>query len=619
MWAMRRLALGLALGLIATAANAGGQLMWRHALSLTGEPKYGPGFAHPDYVNPDAPKGGRVRLGALGTFDNFNPVVSGVKGKLAAHLMTIYEPLLSVSLDEQTTEYGLLAEAVAYPDDFSAVSFRLRPEARWHDGRPVTADDVVFSFETWKQYSPQWSQLLQKVAEIIKVSEREVRFAFKEAGDPALPLYMGQMSILPKHWWQGLDPNGEPRDVSATTLEPPLGSGPYRLKAFVPGRSLVYERVAGYWGAGVPIRMGTENFDRLEVEYYRDQSVLLEAFKADFTDVRRETDLKSWTVGYDSAAVRQGRIVRETFGIARLGIVQAFIFNLRRPKFSDRRVRQALALAYGFDEVNRSLFHGQLTRPRSYFPQTEFEASGPLSDAERRVLATVPEAPEAGALEAASEASRQSQGSRSALYNALELLKEAGYRLHQGRLVDAKGERLTIEFLIDDAGLERVVTAYMSRLASLGIDASLRLVDEAQRQNRLLAHDFDVAVHGWVQGHAPGAEQRDYWTSDSADRRGSNNLGGLRSAAVDALVEKLVRAPSRDEKVAAGRLLDRLLRTEAIGVPIKTEDKELMARWNRFGRPQPMPRYGAAAFPSLWWWDEAKAAATGGRGAVPVR
>lgn len=613
MTAPSRLAIWLfaaALALSAPAlADEGGP--WRHALSLTGEPKYAPGFKHPDYVNPQAPKGGRARLGALGTFDNFNPLVSGVKGNLAAHLMTLYEPLMTVALDEPATEYGLLAEAVAHPPDHSSVSFRLRPEARWHDGRPVTAVDVVFSHQAWKRLSPQWSRLLAKVAGVDAVSEREVRFRFHEAGDPALPLYIGQMSILPKHWWEGEDAAGRPRDLADTTLEPPLGSGPYRLKGFTPGRSIQYERVADYWGRDLPLRVGTENFDRLEVEYFRDANVMFEAFKADLIDMRRETSLKTWAVGYDFAAAKAGRVVKEAFPIERLGIVKAFVFNLRRPKLQDERVRRALALAYGFEDANRNLFHGLLSRPGSYFPRTEFEASEPLSEDEGRLLAGLPGAPAPAVLEQA--VSRRPQALRADLFEALELLKSAGYRLERGKLVDRAGERLGLEFVLEDAALERVASAYAANLAKLGIEANIRLVDDVQYQNRLRDFDFDVAAHAWVQGHAPGAEQRDYWSSESADRRGANNLGGLRSPTVDALVERLVLAPTRPEKVAAGRLLDRVLRSSAIGVPIMTEDREFTARWDRFGRPEPMPRYGAAAFPSLWWWDGAKAARTGER------
>jgi microcin C transport system substrate-binding protein len=585
---------------------------WRHAISLTGEPKYGPDFRHPDYVNPKAPIGGRVRMGANGSFDNFNPFISGVKGKLAASLMKIYEPLLMVSLDEPTTEYGLLAEAVAFPSDFSEVSFRLRPEARWHDGRAVTADDVIFSFETWKRLSPQFNLQFLKVRDVVKVSDREVRFIFSESGDAALPLYVGQMSILPKHWWEGADSKGMPRDVGATTLEPPLGSGPYRVKSFDAGRTVIYERVADYWGRHVPIRVGTENFERLEIEYFRDANVMFEAFKADLIDLRRENSLKSWAVGYGFPAVTDKRITRATFGIERIGIVRAFVFNLRKAKFENPRLRQALAMAFNFDDVNRQVFHALMSRPGSYFPHTEFEAKGMLSADERRLLQGLPGAPAINQIDNVGGQTAQAS-SRSSLFNALELLKEAGFRLKDGRLLDDKGQQFTLEFVLEDPVMERVATVYGDQLAKLGIAVQIRLVDEVQYQNRMRAQDFDIAAHGWVQGHAPGSEVREYFATDSADKRGTNNLGGLKNPLVDALVEKLVLATDRAEKVAAGRLLDRVLHRMVIGVPVMTEDREFVAYWDRFGRPDVMPRYGATAFPSIWWWDAAKAEKTGGK------
>jgi microcin C transport system substrate-binding protein len=585
-------------------------MVWRHAISLTGAPKYPADVQRMDYVNPEAPKGGRVRVGALGTFDNFNPVVAGVKGNLAAYLMMIYEPLLTAALDEPTTEYGLLAEAVAWPEDHSAVAFRLRSEARWHDGRPVTAEDVVFSFNTWKTLSPQFNRSFQKVEKVEIVGEREVRFSFSDKGDPSLPLYVGQMPVLPKHWWEGVDAKGQRRDKAATTLEPPLGSGPYRMGAFVPGRSLALERVPDYWGVRLPVRVGTENFDRIEVEYYRDANVLFEAFKADRIDFRRESSLKSWSVGYDTPAVAEKRIVRDTFAIARLGIAKAFVFNQRRAKFADVRVRRALALAYAFEDVNRQTFYGLLGKPGSYFPHTEFEARQSGSAAERALFASLG-MPGINGLWGDLTPPRMTQRQR--LFAALGLFKQAGYRLEGGRLLDGKGEQFSMEFLLEDPAMERVTAQYIAELEKLGIAAQFRLVDDVQYQNRLRTFDFDMVAHAWVQGHAPGNEQREYWGSESAAKRGTNNVAGLTDPLIDALVEKLVLAPTRADKLTAGQLLDRVLRAKAIAVPIGDEDKEYYAYWNRLGRPSVMPKYGAAAFPSVWWWDEEKARRTGGR------
>jgi microcin C transport system substrate-binding protein len=311
-------------------------------------------------------------------------------------------------------------------------------------------------------------------------------------------------------------------------------------------------------------------------------------------------------------AVHDGRVVKDVFRIERLGIVKAVIFNLRRPKLQDPRVRQALALAYNFDDVNRNVFHNMLSRPASYFPQTDFEAKGPLSADESALLRTLPAAPDAEVLSAIGKPQPETSA-RTHLFNALGLLREAGFRLRDGRLLDARGEQLTLEFVLDDVSMERVASAYADQLAKLGIAALIRVVDDVQYQNRLRTFDFDLVVHGWVQGHAPGSEQREYWSSDSAPRRGTNNLGGLTSPLVDVLVDRLILASSRADKIAAGRLLDRVLRQTVLGIPIMSEDKEFVARWDRFGRPASMPQYGAAAFPGIWWWDKSRAEKTGGR------
>jgi microcin C transport system substrate-binding protein len=608
--------------LVITAAVLGALLMvlhpawaeapWRHGMSLTGQPKYAADFKHTDYVRPDAPKGGKLRLGALGTFDNFNPFISGVKGSLASNLMIIYEPLLWASLDEPTTEYGLIAEALSYPDDFSSVRFRIRPNARWHDGKPVTADDVVYSFELWKTLSPQYNAYFQKVTGVAITGDREVTFTFSEKGDPSLPLYVGQMSVLPKHWWTGKDSQGRQRDPATTTLEPPLGSGPYRIKSFVPGRSISYERVADYWGAETPIRVGTENFNEIEIDYLRDPTVMFEQFRAGAIDMRRENSLKNWVNAYDAAPLAEGRIIKDTFAVERLGITRAFVFNQRRPKLQDIKVRKALALAYGFDGVNRQLFYNMLSRPQSYFPHTDFAADRSLSENERQLAARLPHALPPTALDPLPQTPAKG-GERTDLREALKLLGEAGYTLKSGKLVDASGRQLSLEFVIEDITMGNVAVAYMKNLDKLGIATTLRQIDEIQYQNRIRTFDFDIVVHAWVQGHAPGNEQREYWGSASADKRGTNNMAGLKLPAVDALVEELVLAPDRNRKIAAGRLLDRYLRNTVVAVPISVEDKEYVALWNRFGRPATMPRYGGAAFPAIWWWDEEKARKTGGR------
>jgi microcin C transport system substrate-binding protein len=329
---------------------------WRHGAALLGEVKYPSGFKHYEYVNPSAPKGGLVRLGAQGTFDSFNIVVAGVKGTPEQGIGFLYETLTTASLDEPSASYGLLAEAFSYPEDYSSVTFRLRPEARWHDGKPVTADDVIFSFDTFKANSPTYAFYYANVTKAERLGEREIRFTFNETGNRELPQIMGQLTVLPKHWWEGAAPDGRKRDVTQTSLEPPLGSGPYRLKSFDAGRSATYERVKDYWGANLNVNVGQNNFDEIRNEYYRDSTVLLEAFKGDRIDFRTENVARNWVTGYDFPARQEGRVILEEFPIQSIGVMQAFVPNLRRDKFKDQRVRRAFNLAFAFERSTRRPF-----------------------------------------------------------------------------------------------------------------------------------------------------------------------------------------------------------------------------------------------------------------------
>ena len=362
---------------------------WKHALSLFGELKYPPDFKHFDYVNPNAPQGGTVRQVATGTFDNFNRVVAGVKGSLAMGTELFTETLMTAALDEVSTEYGLLAEAVSHPDDHSSVTYRLRANARWHDGKPVTPDDVIFSFETFKANDPGLGAYYRHVVKAEKSGEREITFTFDGPGNRELPQIVGQLPVLPKHWWEGADKSGNKRNVTQTTLEPPLGSGPYRVKDFIPGRSIVYEKVADYWGKDVNVVIGTRNFQQLRYEYFRDSTVALEAFKGDQVDWRTENTAKDWATAYDFPAVRDKKVVLEEFPVRNSGVMQAFAFNIRRDKFKDARVRRAFNFAFDFEEMNRQLFFGQYTRIASYFQGTELACSGIPQGQELEILQSV--------------------------------------------------------------------------------------------------------------------------------------------------------------------------------------------------------------------------------------
>ena len=604
-------ALGL-MGTVAPVGRAAAQAQkWRHALSLFGDIKYPEGFKHFDYVNPDAPQGGMLRQSALGTFDNFNTVVSGVKGSIAIGTELFTETLMTPSLDEVSTEYGLLAEAISYPADYSSVTYRLRANARWHDGEPITSEDVLFSFDALKKNSPFYGAYYQHVAKAEGTGEREVTFTFDGPGNRELPQIVGQLPVLPKHWWEGADKSGRKRDITQTTLEPPLGSGPYRLKDFAPGRTLVYERVEDYWGKDLNVIIGTRNFQTIRYEFFRDSTVALEAFKGDQIDWRVENSAKEWANSYDFPAVRDGRVVREEFPTRNIGIMQAFAFNIRRDKFKDPRVRRAFNFVFDFEEMNRQLFFGQYKRIASYFEGTELAATGVPSGKELEILEAVrgkvPD--DLFTKPYANPVGGNPDAVRNNLREALRLFREAGYEIKDTKLVDAKtGKPFAVEFLVDEPATERFVLFYKPSLDRLGMTVSVRVVDAAQYENRLRQWDFDIIVASWPQSLSPGNEQRGFWSSQAADQPGSRNLIGIKNPAVDALIDRVIFAKDREELVAATKALDRVLLWNFYVVPQWTYGKQRTARWDRFGHPETMPKYGASAFPTVWWWDAARAA-----------
>ncbi|MGB6859291.1 MAG: extracellular solute-binding protein [Pseudolabrys sp.] len=585
--------------------------MWRHALSLFGDIKYPEGFQHFDYVNPNAPQGGTLRQSALGTFDNFNTVVSGVKGSIAIGTELYTETLTTPSLDEVSTEYGLLAEAISYPADYSAVTYRLRAKARWHDGKPITSDDVLFSFDVLKKNSPFYGAYYRHVVKVETTGEREVTFTFDGPGNRELPQIVGQLPVLPKHWWEGTDKSGRRRDVTQTTLEPPLGSGPYRLKDFAPGRTLVYEKVDDYWGKDLNVIIGTRNFQTIRYEFFRDSTVALEAFKGDQVDWRFENSAKEWANSYDFPAVRDKRVVREEFPTRNIGVMQAFAFNIRRDKFKDPRVRRAFNFVFDFEEMNRQLFFGQYKRIASFFEGTELASTGVPSGKELEILETVRDKvpDELFTKPYTNPVGGNPEAVRNNLREALRLFREAGYEVKDTRLVDARsGKQFAVEFLVDEPAAERFVLFYKPSLDRLGMTVNVRVVDAAQYENRLRQWDFDIIVASWAQSLSPGNEQRGFWSSQAADQPGSRNLIGIKNPAVDSLIERVIFTRDREDLVAATRALDRVLLWNFYVVPQWTYGKQRTARWDRFGHPETMPKYGASAFPTIWWWDAARAA-----------
>ena len=592
---------------------------WGHGVSLFGELKYPPGFKHFDYVNPAAPKGGALRLMAFGSFDNFNQAIAGLKGLFAAAAGTICDTLMVSSLDEASTQYGLIAEAVSYPANFASTSFRLREAARHHDGIPITVEDVIYSFQAYKKYNPFIGAFFRDVVKVEQSGEREVTFTFDAAGNREMPAILGQLRVLPKHWWEGNDASGKKRDIGATTLEPPLGNAAYRIKEFVPGRTVVYERLKDYWAKDLNVNIGRDNFDEIRYEYFRDPTVALEAFKADHVDWRIENSAKNWATAYDFPAVTAKRVILEEFPQRDRGIMRAFAFNTRRDKFKDARVRRAFNYAFDFEEMNKQFFFGYYKRCNSYFEGTELACSGLPQGEELAILEPLRDKvpPEVFTIPYTNPVAGTSDNVRANLREGMRLMREAGYEPRDHKQVHARtGEALSVELLgvtSDPLGSERFSLFYKSALARLGIDVTVRSVDDVQYENRLRDFDFDIIIATWPQSLSPGNEQRDLWSSQAADAHGSRNYVGIKNPAVDTLIDRVIFAKSRGELVAATRALDRVLLWNHYVVPQFTDDRLRAARWDRFGRPDPLPEYGGSAFPTVWWRNAERAAGTADR------
>jgi microcin C transport system substrate-binding protein len=509
------------------------------------------------------------------------------------------------SSDEAFTQYGLIAESVEVPDDRSWAAFTLRPEARWHDGRPITADDVIFSFEILKEKGhPFYRAYYANVAKVEKVGERKVKFSFSGGTNRELPLIMGQLTVLPKHYWEG-------RDFSATTLEPPLGSGPYKIESFETGRNVVMVRVDDYWGKDLPVNRGQNNWGRIRYEYFGDETVALEAFKAGAYDFRQEGNSKSWATAYDFPGVRDGRVVKELIENENPTGMQGFAFNTRRDIFKDRRVRQAIGYAFDFEWSNLTLFYGQYTRSESYFSNSELSSSGLAEGEELEILeryrGRVPD--EVFTQEFRAPATDGSGNNRANLREAARLLKEAGWVVKDDRLVNEAGLPFEFEILLASPAFERVTQPFARNLERLGIKARIRTVDTAQYQNRMDQYDFDVTVESFGQSLSPGNEQRDFWASASADVPGGRNTIGIKDPVIDELVGLVIEAPSRESLIARTRALDRVLLWGHYVVPNWHIQAYRVASWNMFSRPPVTPKYSLGL--DTWWIDKGKAAALG--------
>jgi microcin C transport system substrate-binding protein len=581
---------------------------FRHALTLFDDIKYGPDFKNFEYVNPAAPKGGRLRLSAVGSFDSLNPYT--FKGDPGPG--TTNETLLTSSLDEPSTEYGLVAESVWFPEDWSSVVYRLRPEARFHDGAPMTPEDVIWSMQALRDAHPFYNAYYKNITTVEKTGDHEVTFTFSEKGNRELPLITGQLAVLPKHWWTGKDANGKQRNIQETSMEIPLGSGPYKVATIKSGASIALRRIEDYWGKDLPVNVGQNNFDEIEYIYFRDSNVALEAFKGDQYDYRLENSSKDWATGYDFPALKNGRCIKEEITLKQVEGMQSFALNLRRAKFQDVRVRKALNFAFDFEWSNANLFYGQYKRSRSFFNNSEMEAKGLPSPEELVLLEPLKDQlpAEVFTTEYTNPVSNNSTERRKNLREASGLLAEAGWNVTQDGnrsvLKNAKGERLDVEFLLDSPTFERVVLPYKQQLELLGIGVRIKPVDGAQYERQIQTFEYDIIVGSWGQSLSPGNEQRDFWGSAAADAKGSRNFVGIKNPAIDKLIDAVIFSKDRAGLTTACKALDRALIWNHYVVPHWYVPYERTARWDRFGKPDKLPDY-STGFPTIWWWDEERA------------
>lgn len=587
----------LSLSVATALASASDEVPTRHALALYGEPALAADFTHFPYTNPEAPIGGSMIRDAIGSFDSTNPFI--IQGSPASGLSGVYDTLMTQNADEPFTMYGLLAEGIRLAPDRRWIEFDLNPLARFHDGEPVTAEDVVFSFNTLtEQGQPFYGAYYADVTEVRAQDESTVRFTLGDSESRELPLIIGQLPILPAHYWKD-------RDFEATTRDALLGSGPYRIAQVDPGRRIVYQRVEDYWGRELPVNQGRHNIERLVFDYYRDHTVALEAFKAGNLDMRIENSARQWATAYDFPAARDGLVNLLEIPSGQPAGMQAFVMNERRPVFKDRRVRRAFNLVFDFEWLNQNLFYGAYTRTRSYFANSDMAASG------------LPEGNELALLEPYRDQLPEEvfnvplpipehKDMRARQRKAMSLLQQAGYEFHKDKLVHAEtGQPLRFEVLLHDSQFERVVQPLLRNLARLGIEGKLRTVDVSQYLNRLRSFDFDMVVGSYPQSNNPGNEQREFWGSEYADVPRSRNLIGLEDPVVDALVDRLIAAGSREALDEAAHALDRVLLWGFHVIPQWHLGSTRIAAWDKFAGQAPYPHYGIDL--DAWWVDPQRA------------
>ena len=575
------------------------EINYSHAIAMHGNPKYSSDFKHVDYVNPNALKGGKVTFSSTGSYDSFNPFI--LKGSAAAGIGNLYETLTTSSSDEAFTEYGLIAESIEWPEDRSWVAYTIREEAIWHDGKKITPEDVIWTFNTLMEKGhPFYKYYYGDVVEAIKESENKVRFNFKGNTNLELALIVGQLPVLPKHYWEN-------KNFEETTLEIPIGSGPYRIKDFDAGRSITYELDNNYWGKNIPIKKGTENFGIIQYEYYKDRSIEREAFKSGDIDFFSENSSKEWATSYEIPAVKNNLIKKDLISHENPQGMQAFVYNTRREIFKDKKVREALSYAFDFEWTNKNLFYDAYKRTNSFFENSELASSGLPSGKELDLLHSymdqlpqqmfktefnVPETDGSGFI-------------RKELQKATELLKQSGWILKEGNLVhNNTGKKFVFEILLVSPAFERIVLPFVDNLKKLGIEVSVRTIDSAQYQNRIDSFDFDMIVSTFSQSLSPGNEQRNFWGSDAAKTNGSRNIIGIENDVIDLLIEKVISAKNREELIQSTRALDRVLLWGHYVIPQWHISSYRTLYWDIFDKPEIRPKYSLGT--NTWWIDPEK-------------
>lgn len=579
---------------------------WRHGGTLFGELKYGPDFSHYDHVNVDAPKGGRLNQAVNGGYDSFNPFV--VRGRPAAGLTyqggILYDSMMAQSIDQSSASYGLVAETFRYADDYSWAVYRLNPKAKWHDGEPITAEDVRWTMEMLRKVNPLWSNYYHNIERVEITGEREISFFFDQKNNRELPTIIGDLPVQPKHWWTGKDAQGNQRNISEPLKEPPLGSGPYKIGTFKMGKSVTWERVKDYWGKDVPTQKGRYNFDEIHYTYFLEPTAIWEAFKkGGIIDLRDENRSQRWARSYNFPAFKKGDVVRDEFPMEGSQIHQGYYLNTRIDKLKDRGVREALALLFDFETMNKNLFFNAYTRTDSFFVGGELQSKGIPEGREKEILEeyrgkipdelfdnafVIPNYSEPGSFRAAQR-------------KALKLFTQAGYKFSNGKMLDKDGKQFSLEFIGNSPTDERIANPYFENLRTLGIAPTLRILDTAQYKNRLDKYDFEITGVGSQQSLSPGNEQREYWSSKAAKTPGARNYSGISDPVVDALVERLISAADREELLHLTHALDRILKWQHYNIPQWHNPKSRLAWWRKikFNADNQPKRVGFDMF-SFW-------------------